>query len=50
MTDLLRQLQAVLLTAATTIDLWRDVAIAVLAIIAIGCLALAGEVLLPEDR
>ena len=49
MSDLVRQLQSLILTAATTVDLWRDAAIAVLAIIAIGCLAFAGEVLLPDE-
>jgi hypothetical protein len=35
MTELMRQLQTVVLTAATTIDVWRDGAIAVLALVAI---------------
>jgi hypothetical protein len=34
MAELMRQLQAVILTAATTIDVWRDGAIAVLALVA----------------
>lgn len=38
MADLARALQAALFTAATTLDLWRDAAIVVLAGIVIGAL------------
>jgi hypothetical protein len=41
--ELMRQVQAVILTAATTIDVWRDGAIAVLALTVIGCLRLYVE-------
>jgi hypothetical protein len=43
MAELLRQVQAVLLTAATTIDVWRDGAIAVLAGVVIACLYVVVE-------
>jgi hypothetical protein len=33
--EFMRQLQTVILTAATTIDVWRDGAIAILALVAI---------------
>jgi hypothetical protein len=41
--DVLRGLQSVLLAAATTVHVWRDVAIMVLAGIVIGCLWLYAE-------
>lgn len=43
MADLLRAVQAALFTAATTIDLWRDVAIVILAGIVIGALFYVAE-------
>lgn len=43
MADLLRQVQAALYTAATTIDVWRDTAIMLLAGIVIGALWYAAE-------
>lgn len=43
MAELLRQVQAVILTAATTMHLWRDVAIAVLALAVVGLLAFAAD-------
>lgn len=43
MADFLRAVQAALFTAATTIDLWRDTAIVVLAGIVIGALCYVAE-------
>lgn len=43
MADLLRALQAALFTAASTVHLWRDAAIFVLAAIVIGACWVAAE-------
>jgi len=43
MTELMRQVQTALLAAATTVDVWRDGAILLLALVVIGCLRFVGE-------